>query len=208
MITDYDIYVAFRQAQALSKNRPYRLPKDWESYKTTMSEANIKGLEKAVVYFNTTYSNIDLLEYMKCGFEVYKGLNYTNFLKPNIIQHYISKDKSKKRQMESSVDDIDNSFSYIKSYMSNKKVHTGYSRLQSFCKFRTGEIRDIVLLYNKNKIDQMTLVYCLFKRYIVLNDDERPLVPYISQRYRELCDNLHDVIDHIKECEDELNETK
>lgn len=200
----YQIYCAFRRAQSLSKGTPYRLPKDWSKQQDKMSEQNLNALERTAGYFNTTYSNVDLEEYMNCGFELYKGFTYTQLLKKEVIQHYITKDKSRKRQITSSKDTIDNTFSFIEEYMSDKTSHNGYGKLQSFCKFRSGEIREVINFYNRGNIDQITLVYCINKRYITLSDDEKAISPYIVQRYRELLESLKDLKSYIEQKEMEL----
>lgn len=201
MITPYQVYCAFRRAQSLSTGKPYRLPKSWEAQMAKMSEPNLRSLERTAGYFNTTYSAVDLEEYMKCGFELYKGFTYTSLLKKEVLQHYIQKDKVKKRKVNASKEDIDNTFENIHDYLNDVECRKGYSKLQSFCKDREGEVRKIINLYNKGLIDQMTFIYCINKKYIVLTDDERALIPYISQRYRDLLDNLYDVIEYIQEKE-------
>lgn len=205
-MTTYQVYCAFRRAQGESKGTGFRLPKSWEDQQKKMTQQNLDALQKTADYFNTVFSNIDLETYMKCGFELYKGFTYAMFLKKEVIQLYINKDKSKKRRMESSKETIDDTFDNISEYLSSRTLHKGYSKLQSFCKFRDGEIRDVVTLYNQSKVDQMTLVYCMTKKYITMSDDEMALVPYITQRYRTLVSNLNDIKEYIIQKEKELEE--
>lgn len=206
MITEFDVYAAFRRAQADANGRGYRLPKDWTAFQAKMTKQNAEWLYKAMVYFNTTYNNVNLDQYMACGFELWKGFTYKHFCDSRVIGLYIEKDKIKKRKMESSFDVIDRSFDYIVSYMSDKPKRPGYSQLQNFCKLRDGEVRTIINTYNRNEIDTMTMMYCLVKRFIIMSDDERVLMPYISQRYRELQENLKDVMSYIRQKEIDLNE--
>lgn len=205
MITTYDVYCAYRKANSLVNNKPYRLPKDWEAYKEKMNSANRKWLEVTTMYFNTTWSNVDLETYMKCGFEVYKDFTYKHFTNSQVLSHYIHKDKVKKRKMNSEIQEIEDTFDYIKGFMVDVPRRAGYSQLQNFCKLRDGERRVIINMYMRGQIDTMTLVYCLSKRYLIMSDDERALVPYISQRYRELLDNLHSVKNVIAQKEAELD---
>ena len=102
MITEYDIYYAFRKAQSLANDRGFRIPKDWERFKTKMNANNSQWLKEAKMYFNTTYSNVDLDRYMMCGFEIWKGFTYKHFTHKKVIDLYISKDKTAKRKMETS----------------------------------------------------------------------------------------------------------
>ncbi len=206
MITEFDVYAAFRRAQANANDRGYRLPKNWNSFKERMNKKNSEWLYKATVYFNTTYSNVNIDEYMACGFELWKGFTYKHFCDPRVIELYIQKDKIKKRKLSSSKEEIENSFSFISNYLNEKPSRPGYTQLQNFCKFRNGEVREIINMYNRSKVDSLTVTYCILKRYIVLTDDERALVPYISQRYRELVENLQPVLEFIKNKEVELDE--
>jgi hypothetical protein len=209
MITDFDVYAAFRRAQANAKGTGYRLPKDWEKFKTTkMTEFNYDCLYKTMVHFNTTLSNVDMDRYFACGFELWKGFTYKHFLDKKILNLYMQYDKQKKRRMQSSEDDIDKSFQFITAYLKTQPHRDGYSQLHNFCKFREGEVRFCINTYLKGDIDTMTLTYCIYKRYLSLTDDERALVPYIQQRYRELSENMQDVKNYIERKEMELNEYK
>jgi hypothetical protein len=205
MITDFDVYCAYRKAQAKSKNRPYRIPKDWNKQRNEkMSEQNLKWLDESVIHFNTRFCNIDIDEYMSCGFELLKTFTYKNFLDSRIIELYIQKDKIKKRKLLSTKKDIVRSLSTVKQYMINSPQKDGYSSLQLFCKLKNGEQRVIVDEYNKNNIDPALFVYCMSKKYFELTDFERSIIPYIRENYRTILRSLNDLIDFIEEKEREL----
>lgn len=206
MVTEYDVYCAFRRAQANANDRGFRIPKDWDAFLLKMNKKNAEWLYKMMVHFNTTYSNIDIDEYMNCGFALWKTFTYKHFCDQKIIDLYIQRDKIKKRRMETTKEEIEKTFDYIQTYLNDKPIRQGYSQLQNFCKFRDGEVRIIINKYNQNVVDSLTLVYCLYKRYLVLSDDERAIIPYINQRYRELCENLQPFLSYMSEKETELNE--
>ena len=206
MITDQDVYFAFRKAQSNTKDRGFRMPKNWDAFLAKMNENNREWLQRGTIYFNTTYSNIDLDRYMECGFEIWKGFTYKNLLHEKVIQLYISKDKTKKRQTEVTEREIENSFNVISDYLRDKPLRPGYKQLQNFCKFRDGEVRICINMYVQGKIDIMTLTYCVNRGYINLTDDERALSPYLVQNYRDYCEALKDVKTFIKERENELDE--
>jgi hypothetical protein len=209
MITDLDVYASFRRAQANYKGTGYRLPKDWESHKEKrMTDHNGNQLYKMTSYFNTTYSNINMDRYMACGFELWDAFTYRHFCDPKIINLYMTHDKQRKRKMKASVEEIDVTFEFLKREMGVKPRRDGYGQLQSFCKFRDGNVRLIINTYLKGKIDTMTMTYCIFQRYISLSDDERALTPYIADRYRELVENMQEVKRYIERKEIELNEHK
>ena len=207
MITEQDVYFAFRKAQANANDRGFRMPKDWDAFVAKMTEQNRNWLKQATMYFNTKFSNIDLDRYMACGFEIWKGFTYKQFLDDKVINLYISKDKSKKRQSEVTQREIEQSFNNISDFLKEVPRRPGYGQLQNFCKFRDGEVRVCINMYVQGKVDVMTLAYCVNRGYIQLTDDERALSPYLVQRYRELVENLQDVSGFIAEKERELNET-
>ena len=206
MITEYDVYYAFRKAQSLSNDRGFRIPKDWEAFKAKMNENNRQWLREAAMYFNTTYSNVDLDRYMMCGFEIWKGFSYKHFTHKKVIDLYIHQDKVTKRKLEVSRREIETTFNFISDELQGKPLRPGYNQLQNYCKFRTGETRNIINTYVQGKIDIMTLAYCVNRKYLILTDDERAMSPYLVQRYRELMENLQDVKGFIEEMEATLDE--
>ena len=201
MITEYDVYCAFRKAQANQNGRGYRIPKNWDDFLGKMNKKNAEWLYKMSVYFNTTYSNINVDEYMSCGFTLWKSFTYKHFCDGKIIDLYIQLDKIKKRKMTATKTEIISSINYIYTYLDKSEINLmkGYTKLHNYCKLRDGQIRRIINTYNTNNIDSILLVYCIYKRYINLTDDERALIPYISTRFRELQENMLEVIDYIKE---------
>ena len=206
MITPQDVYFAFRKAQANAKDRGFRMPKDWDAFLLKMSDQNRNWLEQAARYFNTKYSNINLDTYMACGFDIWKGFTYKNLLHDKVIQLYINKDKTRKRQLEVSQREIEDTFNNITDFMVDRKRRPGYNQLQNFCKFRSGEVRICINMYVQGKVDVMTLAYCVNRGYIQLTDDERALSPYLVQTYRDIMDALEDVKPFIMEKESELDE--
>lgn len=206
MITNKDVYISFRRAQGNSSGRGFRIPKDWDQFLEKMNPNNLKWLNYATMYFNTTYSNIDLDVYMSCGFELWKGFTYKHLLNEKVINLYIHKDKVCKRKIEVTHQEIKDSFDNIFDYMLDKPIRPGYSELQNFCKFRDGEIRVCVNMYVQGNIDSITLAYCVNKGYINLTDDERALSPYLVKRYREILAQLEDIKPFIIQKENELNE--
>lgn len=206
MVTEFDVYCAFRRAQANASGRGFRIPKDWKSFSEKMNKHNGECLYKMTMYFNTTYQNVDLDGYMTCGFELWKGFTYKHFCDNRIIEAYIQKDKIKKRKLNASKEEIEKSFEFISKELEGRPVRKGYRQLQNYCKFRDGEIKSIINTYNRGNVDMLTLTYCIRMKYVVLSDDERAMVPYISQRYRELLENLEPVWDFVREKENELDE--
>jgi len=204
MVTEQDVYIAYRKAKSLQSGKGFRLPKDFDEwYNTKLTETNRCHLSRMAGFFNTTLSNINIDIYMECGFELFKTFSYHMFLSPKVLQHYIDKDKRKKRRISASMTGISDSFAYIKSQMKDQKVIEGYTMLQSYCKTREGDRKLILNDYMRNFIDPLVVVYCLYYKYLILTDIEREYMYPISNRYRELLTQMFEVEKFIKEKENE-----
>ncbi len=202
MITVEDVYVAYRRAKSLQSGKGFRLPKDWdEFYATKMTPKNKELLEKAAGYFNTTWSNININEYMECGAEMYKSFAYHMFFHPKVLQNYIEKDKRKKRRIGKSAKSIEDTFVFINHFMRDRENINGYNMLQSYCKITDGHKKTILEHYMKNRVDPLVVVYCLYYKYLRLTDIERQYVYSISNRYRDLLQDMFDVEQEIKDRE-------
>jgi len=204
MVTEQDVYIAYRKAKSLQSGKGFRLPKDFDEwYNTKLTETNRSHLSRMAGFFNTTLSNINIDIYMECGFELFKTFSYHMFLSPKVLQHYIDKDKRKKRRISASMTGISDSFAYIRSQMKDQKVIEGYTMLQSYCKTREGDRKLILNDYMRNFIDPLVVVYCLYYKYLILTDIEREYMYPISNRYRELLTQMFEVEKFIKEKENE-----
>jgi len=187
MFDDWSVYVAFRHAQSMSKGKPYRLPKDWETFKKTrMSPKNLEFINKTVDCFNTKWHNVDLNDYMQYGFELWKNFSYHQFLNSKLIEYYIRKTKIKVRSIRISREIITESMKFIKLFMKDKSLINGYSVIETYCKLRDGQSRIVVKHFLQGKIDKLTMAYLINKGYLTLNDNERPLMSDFISQYREL----------------------
>jgi len=202
MITEEDVYTSYKKARSLIQGKPYKLPKDWEKHFTTkLSLQQQETIIKATGYFNTTWSNINIDEYMITGFELFKTFSYHSLLNPKILAMYIEKDKQKKRRISISKELIIKSFDRIKERMEKQKILDGYTKLQTYCKLREGDRKVILFDYIKNLIDPLIVVYCIYYKYLQLSDTDKEYVYNISTRYRELLEKMFEVESFIKEGE-------
>ena len=161
MITEQDVYVAYRRAKSLQSGKGFRLPKSWdEFYATKMTVKNREFLDRTTGYFNTTWSNINLDKYMGTGCSLYKTFSYHMFLRPNILTHYIEKDKIQKRKVQADTLAIDASFQYITNYLRSEKMSsTDYTDLQLYLHLHLGllsELRASVLSVRQSVFAQET----------------------------------------------------
>jgi len=194
-VTTWDIYVAFRVAQANFHSRPYRLPKDWEKHlQTKMSEKNREALELAAQGFSTKWSNINIDKYMEVGFDVIgKGFTYVRFFDPKIMRLYIERDKHAKRDLAVSKQAIIRSSKFVKSYMRGRNHHDKVSLINQFGKLREGNESVAVRCYIQDKIDKFFLTWMIKEGYLRLEDEDRVQIPYIVEKYREYIAKLDDI---------------
>ena len=135
MKTDWDVYVCFRHAQSIAKEKGYRLPRDWETFRETrMSVKNREFLIKTVDAFNTKWHNVNLNDYMATGFDLWKNFTYHQFLDTKVIELYKRKAKVKMRKLHIDKETVLESLKFVKNYMSDKENLNGYSKLETYCK--------------------------------------------------------------------------
>jgi hypothetical protein len=76
MTTEFDIFVAYKEAEKEITGKGFRLTKNWDSYsKRSISKTDMAYLTRLKGFFKTKWLSIDILEYMKCGWELYKLTN-------------------------------------------------------------------------------------------------------------------------------------
>lgn len=206
MYSDWDVYVAFRAAQGNAKSRPYRLPKDWESFKTNrMNPHNVEFLREAAGYFNTKWRNVDIDRFMMYGFELWKNFSYSQFFKTKLINYYIQKDKQIKRKIRIDKQEVIKSLKFIKNFMVDKPVINGYNKLQTYCKMKEGQKSVLTSHYMKGKIDNLTIIYLIHKKYYLPTDYERKNVfMNVINRYRDFINEMENIKSFIIKAEKNL----
>ena len=185
-----DIYYAFRKAQAESKNRGWRMPKDFDKHlNNKMSIKNKEVLELVTKWFNTKWRNIDPTRFMECGFELFKTFSYIKFFDERIINLYKQKDKNIKRVNKLSKEKIKNSMLFVKKYIDDNNI----SSVSRYCMMKKGYINVITEHYLNNYIDKFFMIWLIKMKLLKLDDDNLSLVPYISDHYREVVVQLDDI---------------
>jgi len=184
------VYVAFRQAQSEFKGRPYVLPKDFDSFfKNRISEKNRENLKLITGFFNTKWKEIDPQKYFECGFELYKSFSYHMFFKPNIINLYKQRDKILKRDLQNCKKGICDSIKFLKPFM--KKYNM--DNLAKYCRVKINNRSLPVKHYLENKIDKFFIVYLIKSGYLILEDDDLAMMPYVSENYRDIVLKLNEI---------------
>lgn len=201
MITPEYVYIQFRKAQGEANNRGYRLPKDFEKHlNERMTEKNKNTLILITSWFLTKWQNIDPFRYFQCGFELYKNFTYHKFDDTKVLKLYIQKDKNIKRYNRLSKKSIIKSLKFIKSYMARRDIIS----FNIYC--LTVELNRSLPVehYLQNQIDKFFMVWLIKEKMICLTDDERSLIPYIVENYREIADKLDNIKNFLAEVRKKL----
>lgn len=195
------VYVQFRKAQAEANNRGYRIPKDFEKHlNERMSDKNKNTLILVTSWFLTKWKEIDPYRYFQCGFELFKTFTYHHFTNPKILKLYIQKDKNLKRYNRLSKKRIIESLRFIKRFMSEKGISSFGIYCLTFDKNRSLPVKH----YLENKIDKFFMVWLIKERMVMPTDDERALMPYIVESYREVVDKLDNIKNFLEEVKKKL----
>lgn len=200
MYKPYDIYVSFREAQSFAKNRPYRIPKNFEDHLVNkMSQVNRDALLRATDYFNTKWKNINPDKFMEYGFGLWKTFSYNMFFNEKLIKYYIQKDRNRKLQIKNSKEELIKSIKFIKKYMREHNIQT----LRSYCMGEEEGTRLFLKHYVKeNKIDKLLVAWFIKEGFIILSEDESAVIPYVTGNYRDLCevlDEMNGFLDKLRE---------
>ncbi|MFW6173110.1 MAG: hypothetical protein ACOC5T_05140 [Elusimicrobiota bacterium] len=192
-----DVYASFRKTQSKYISRPYVIPKDFDQfYNDNMIEKNRKYLDLITKNFNTKWRHIDVDRYFSCGFELFgKNFTYVKFLDRRIIKFYIERDKSLKRSMALTKEEINKSFTFIKRY-SNKRGFRNTSKLSilsQYCHSKEDNQTTPVRHYIKGKISKYVIVWLCNTGFMVLADEDRILLPLIVEKWREYVEELKSV---------------
>lgn len=179
------VYIAYQQAKARYSNRPYRIPKDFDKVWAKISEKGLYNIRFIAVAFSTRWQHIDLDKYMDTGFKLFgNGFTYVKFYDRRILTMYIDEDKQIKRKTGNIKTEMTNSFDFIDTWMKeNKEYRDDVTFFSQYCRMKDGGIRAPIKHYINNDIDKHTLAWLISKRYLVLQDNERALIPLVIQNY-------------------------
>lgn len=201
MIEIQDVYISFRQAQSRCLGRPYRIPKNWDSVWQRMSKKNVECLELIMKAFNTRWQNIDMDNFFDCGFKLHgKSFTYTKFFDRRVLSLYIENDKQTKRQITNIRGSMTNSFDFILEWMKKREYSREISLYIQYCRMNEGGIRAPIKHYLMNNIDKHVLTWLINRKYLVLDDHERNMIPLIVENYRKLSREVKNTLD------DEMNQ--
>lgn len=179
------VYIAYQQAKARYSNRPYRIPKDFDKVWAKISEKGLYNIRFIAVAFSTRWQHIDLDKYMDTGFKLFgNGFTYVKFYDRRILTMYIDEDKQIKRKTGNIKTEMTNSFDFIDTWMKeNKEYRDDITLYSQYCRMKDDGIRAPIKHYLSNNIDKHTLAWLISKKYLILQDNERGLIPLVVENY-------------------------
>ena len=77
--------------------------------------------------------------------------------------------------------------------------------LASYCRRRIGDRTLVFHHYMSNKIDKFFVVFLIRYGYFTIDDDERPLMPYITEHYRDILEKMKETNGFIEKIKEKLD---
>ena len=181
----------FRKAQSIFASRPYKLPKDFNSFMLNrMSKINRETLIIVTKWFNSKWKNINPLNFFGYGFDLMgKKFTYRHFFDNRVHNYYITRDKIKKRDLEITQKQINSSVDFIQEYMS-KQEESPVSFWLRYCNLDVDGMKAPIKHYLNNDIDRLVIAWIINRKYITLSDGDRMLMPLIIDNYREYIEQV------------------
>lgn len=189
-MNEEQVYYFFRKAQSETKNRGFRMPKDFDAHlNKKFSKANREALILSTKYFNTKWENIDIYKYMQCGFELLKTFSYVKFFDKRVMNLYIVKDKNLKRKMNINKKEIIKSVKFVKRFMKENNIIS----FKDYCNLSENYKKIVVFHYIHNKIDKFFFVWLIKNGMVYLDDNDKAQIPYITTQYREILAEIDEI---------------
>ena len=170
MYSIYDVYVIFKEIEGEVKGKTIKVLGE-DCYENRMSPDSLDALRQCADLFNTRYSNIDLREYIRCGFHHFKSFNYDKMFRDIVLKEYIARDSRTKRNIEEPISKILSDLKYI-----NRSLDT-------YTKEMVGYERVILKDYTLNKIGSTVITYCIWRNIFIPTDAEWEYLDTIKNNY-------------------------
>jgi hypothetical protein len=166
----------------------------------TLSDEYLESLDILSRRFSTVWANIEPSIYFDCGFEIFgERFCYLSFFDQRITRLYIIKDKNKKLNINFSKKELVDSAKFVLKYIQDNQIRS----FGVYCLSRDRYALP-VQHYIKNEISPHFLVWLLKERYFRLDDNDRAVVPYILQNYKEIYQKLDEVKDFCKKLKEKF----
>ena len=204
MIETEQIYYYSRKAQAESKNRGFKMPKDFDKHlNNRMSVANRDALNLATKWFNTKWRNIEPYGFFQCGFELWKNFTYTKIFDVKVLNLYKAKDKNKKRELGDAKEGLIKSVKFVKTYI---RGHATNKSVALYLHSSNSGVSLLIEHYLHNKVDKFFVVWLIRMGMFRMTDEDIAVAPYISEKFREMYFILNDMKDFLAKLKECLND--
>ena len=150
MYNEYDVYKVFKEVENEEKGKTTKILSEDGFYKR-VSDNSKDALRQAAGLFNTKFSNIELRDYIRCGFSHFKGFNYDKMFRDIVLSEYIARDSRKKRDTQEPLTKIMSDLKFI-----NRP-------LEDYIREMDGTQRVIINDYLLNRIGSTVIAYCVWR---------------------------------------------
>jgi hypothetical protein len=170
MCSRYDVYVTFKEVENEVKNKKTKIASE-DTYSNRMSDDTLDAIRQIADLFNTRYSNVDLKEFIRCGFHHFKGFNYDKMFRDIVLKEYIARDSRTKRNTDESLSKILLDLKYI-----NRS-------LDIYTKESDGHQPLIIRDYLLNRIGSTVITYCIWRNIFIPTDSDWEYLSTIKNNY-------------------------
>jgi len=148
--TPYDVYQVFKTIESDIKKTKIKIL-DVDVYIKRISIKNQDLIKQISDLFNTRFANVDLSEYIRCGFHHFKSFGFDKFFREIILNEYISRDSRHKRNPNETLEDVLKSLKFI-----DKPIET-------YLLDTIGDQKQILDDYIFNRIGPTVVVWCIWR---------------------------------------------
>jgi hypothetical protein len=160
MYTDYDVYYVFKTVENEIKGKENNKILNENVYRQRISKGKQEIIQKCADLFNTRFVNINLDEYIRCGFYHFKTFNFDKMFNNIVIDEYIARDKRTKRKIVESKEKILSDLRYIE------------QPLSKYTQKINGTHKNIIFDYMTNKVGPTVIMYCIKRGLLNPSDIE------------------------------------
>lgn len=195
MYTIYDVYKVFKEVESEVKNKPYN-PLSEEGFMKKTSEKNIQLIQDIANVFNTRFVNVNLREYIKCGFHHFKSFGYDKMFREIVLKEYISRDSRAKRNTSEPISKIISDIKHI-----NRP-------LEKYVNEYDGQERVIIKDYMMGSISSTMVAYCIWRNLLQPNEMEWTYLNTIKNNFPAFEKNVVKFATMIDKWRKDMKETR
>lgn len=175
--TPYKVYTIFKTTEAEVKDKKVNIldEKGWEK---RISQKNRDLQQEIANLFNTKFCNVDMAEYIRCGFKHFKGFSYDKFFREIVLNEYIAQDSRIKRKSDESLADVLKSLKYI-----DKPI-------EMYLKEMDGEERSIIKDYIFNNVTSTVIAWSIWRNLWVPTSTEWEYMNVIQNNWADFEKNV------------------